>query len=444
MGFENPGRSMKAPENSMSGLGAGIRQFFPRGLGPRLVLPEINRLLPRVIVFAVLVASAGLEDGVGHGHSHWLLLVGYLAVTAATALRPFRSSTVGLWTGTLLDAGLAGYVLIEHLVVRGAVPVGDTVSQLPAFLLLLQTSLSLRLDRTAAFSVVVVLVWAGGIALSAAVSESGRGTTGHQLFGLLAFIAASAFVLDGVARVKRALAAALTAERERSFLSRFVSPGTDLGLVGSDGRATIRRRHACLLSVDIRGFSELSRRHPSSDVLRWLLVVRSTVNEAVTAHHGVVDKYVGDGVLAQFFEGAPERQARAALAAALAVKKRLEEINTWRAQAGLPALRLVIALHAGEVLAGVLDDGMRAELTVLGPAMNALSRIERRAKNDNLDVLASKRFSRLLGPNLPSGLVRSRLARRDADHDAPDVVSLTLGGSELVRSGSEPHPEVYA
>ena len=62
----------------------------------------------------------------------------------------------------------------------------------------------------------------------------------------------------------------------------------------------------------------------------------------------------------------------------------------------LPPLRVIVALHTGEVLAGVFDDGLRAEFTVLGPAMNALSRIERRAKEDDLDLVASKRFVRLL------------------------------------------------
>lgn len=385
-------------------------------------LPGESSVLPRVLVFAVLAASVLLEDGSRHAHSHWRLIVGYAVGTVLAGLGRLRRTPKGEWLVTLLDASLVAYLLGEHLFGAGAdTAATDAVSQIPGFLLLLASALTLSVKRTAAFAVLVSLSWAGVIAIGYGLGQTGASTVGHQVFGLASFLAATAFVLNGVVRLRRAVAAAIESERQRAFLSRFVPPGTS----DAEDWSGLRVRHACLLAVDIRGFSELTRTHPSPDVVKWLLEVRAAVNACVSAQGGVVDKYVGDGVLAQFFEGDPRRQARGALASAMEIQSRLSDLNQSRLTHGLPAIRLVTALHAGTVLAGVLDDGMRAELTVLGPAMNALSRVERRAKDDDIDVLASKRFARLLGPELPMGLELRRLPRRESDREAPDVVMLT-------------------
>lgn len=392
-----------------------------------------SSLFPRLVVFAVLAASAGLDDGSRHAHSHWLLIAGYAVATVIAAISRLRNTPTGEWTVTLFDAVLVAYVLVEHLVVASPESAAaDGVSQTPGFLLLLANALTLSLERTAVFASIVTLCWTGAIAVGYATGTLGGSALGHQVFGLVALVAASAFVLNGVVRLRRAIGATIEAERKRSFLARFVPPGTG----EADGWSGLRARHACLLAVDIRGFSELSRTHPSPDVLRWLLQVRATINTCVSAQGGMVDKYVGDGVLSQFFDGDPRRQAKAALAAVLTIRSRLAELNKFRSADGLPQFRLVTALHAGTVLAGILDDGLRAELTVLGPAMNALSRIERRAKDDNIDILASKRFARLIGPDLPDNLVSCRLPRRKADHDAPDVVSFTSSERTGERSNS--------
>ncbi|TXN57991.1 adenylate/guanylate cyclase domain-containing protein, partial [Methylobacterium sp. WL18] len=97
-------------------------------------------------------------------------------------------------------------------------------------------------------------------------------------------------------------------------------------------------------------------------------------------------------------------QARAALACALSLQDRIATLNEARAEAGLFTLRVVVALHAGDLLVGVFDDGVRAEYTVLGPAMNALSRLEARAKAAELQIAASGDFLDLLGGPLPPSI----------------------------------------
>ena len=160
---------------------------------------------------------------------------------------------------------------------------------------------------------------------------------------------------------------------------------------------------ACF-ALDIRGFSALTRTRPPQQVVEVLMEMRALTHRAVTERGGIIDKYIGDGVLAQFLVGPPQAQARAAFTCAEAVQLRLAALNRRLAEKGLPSLRVTIALHAGDVLVGVFDDGHRAEFTVLGPAMNTLARIEARAKAVDLPIAISEDFRDLLAGSGASGL----------------------------------------
>ncbi|NBJ13590.1 adenylate/guanylate cyclase domain-containing protein [Microvirga arsenatis] len=410
--------------------------------------PEFERhaLLPRLLVFGILITAAFLDDGPGHHQGHWILLAGYAVstITVAWRVRSGQLERMLPWVSTLLDAFLAIYVLAEHLPAKfeGAHHASDAVSELPAFLFLLQNSLRLRYDHVLTFAGLVVSGWAGALAVAYGVPASAKitgssETITHQLFGLVAFAAAAIFVLLSVRRMRQALLGELKAQRERAYFARFVPRGLGIDILRTGQRKQLRDRHVCLMAVDIRGFSILTRRHDPADVLTWLLDLRAVVNGIVTARHGLVDKYIGDGVLALFLEGTANAQASNALAAALDIRAHLDQWNAQRNQVGLPSLRLITTLHAGDVLAGVFDDGLRAEFTVLGPAMNALSRIERRAKEEGHDLVASKRFVRLLNQQALTQLHRDRLPRRSTDRDLPDVMAI-WEGADCTKTASCP------
>ncbi|WP_262032551.1 adenylate/guanylate cyclase domain-containing protein [Microvirga sp. Mcv34] len=397
---------------------------------------ERHALLPRLLVFGILVTAALLDDGPGHHQGHWILLAGYALSTIAVAwqvqFEPLKRMLP--WISTLLDALLAIYILAEHLPARfeDAHHASDAVSQLPAFLFLLQNSFRLRYDHALTFVGLVVGGWAGALAIAywkLATTEIIHSSEAilHQLFGLVAFAAAAIFVILSIRRMRQALLSKLKAQHERAYFARFVPRGRGIDILRTGQRKQLKERHVCLMAVDIRGFSNLTQRHDPADVLAWLLDLRAVVNGAVTAHHGLVDKYIGDGVLALFLEGTTNEQASNALGAALSIRAHLEQWNAQRDQVRLPPLRLITTLHAGNVLAGVFDDGIRAEFTALGPAMNALSRIERRAKEEGLDVVASKRFVRLLNEQALTRLHLDRLPRRITDHDLPDITAIWEG-----------------
>ncbi|UMY19244.1 adenylate/guanylate cyclase domain-containing protein [Methylobacterium organophilum] len=383
------------------------------------------------LVVVVLLAMAQSYDGSVHGLSHWAVLGAYAVCSIGLALadrweRRLDALGVGhagrtewlAWASTLLNAAVVIYVEVEHMlagVVAGSDDAATAVSRLPAFLLLLQTALSMRVWHTLVFSGAVALAW-GGALLVASLRGSLLGphvTLTEEVSGLLAFCAASFVVVDGVRRLRRAVGTALGLERERSLLARFVPGSVAARLAEEGGLGTPRLRHACLLALDIRGFSAMSRARPQPEVVEALLGVRALVHGAVTEQGGIVDKYVGDGILAQFVVGSVERQMTGALACARTIEARLARLNGDRERQGLPPLRVTIALHAGDVLVGVFDDGFRAEYTVLGPAMNLLARLESRAKAADLTLAASEDFARLLQAEQAAGVRRVTTAPGD-------------------------------
>jgi adenylate cyclase len=378
-------------------------------------------LLLYLIIVLVLVATAQGYDGSAHSTHHWIGLGVYAVFSLGLGIADWRASqreggavpgTEWLaWTATLLNAGVALFLIVEHILL-GAVETEETataVSRLPAFLLLLQTGLSMRVWHTAAFSGLVSLAWGGTILLAYLAPESAllgpHVTLEEEVPGLLTFLAASVVVIDGVRRLQMAVTTALRMEQERTSLARFV-PRRVAGELAQRGGGVgaVQSRHACLFGLDLRGFSAFSRDQAQEEVVRALLDVRALTHVAVSEHGGIVDKYVGDGVLAQFIVGRPEAQAEAVMACARTIVARLAVLNAERHREDRPQLRITMALHAGEVLVGVFDDGHRAEFTVLGPAMNRLARIEARAKAADLTLSASDEVIRLLGPTTRASL----------------------------------------
>ncbi|MET3785471.1 adenylate/guanylate cyclase domain-containing protein [Methylobacterium radiotolerans] len=301
-------------------------------------------------------------------------------------------------------------MIIEHMLAGGGAGLGaDAVSRLPAFLLLLQTGLSMRVAQTLLFCGLVTVCWSAAFLVGLVHPDlfpNADTFPTAQVTGLATFMVAGLLVVDGMIRLRAAVARALRMEHERSQLARFVPDTVALDLAAEDGDSGlgIHRRHACLMILDIRGFSRLSREHPPEAMVTALLAVRAAAQAAVAEQGGLVDKYIGDAVLVQFVVGHPDAQARAALACALSIHDRIAALNAARTREGLFPLRVVVALHAGDLLVGVFDDGVRAEYTVLGPAMNALARIETRAKAAEIELAASGDFLDLLGGVLPAGI----------------------------------------
>ncbi len=125
---------------------------------------------------------------------------------------------------------------------------------------------------------------------------------------------------------------------------------------------------------------------------------------AIHDHGGEILKFIGDGLLAIFpiNAGGAADAARHALDAADEAISAVRRLGDDPAMAGEPPLNIVVALHAGTVIYGNIGAADRLDFTVIGPAVNLVSRVEAVAKALDLSVVVSGDFARAYGRPLRS------------------------------------------
>ncbi|NUN65174.1 adenylate/guanylate cyclase domain-containing protein [Pseudanabaena biceps] len=150
-----------------------------------------------------------------------------------------------------------------------------------------------------------------------------------------------------------------------------------------DGRITGKEVYVTVLFTDMRNFSTAVEAQAPGETLNWLNHYLGTIANEVLAHGGMVDKYIGDAVMAVFGvpiphpdEAARTNDARSAVAAALAIAHKLEEMNEVWVSQGFPSVSTGIGINSGFVIAGSLGSAERLEYSVLGDAVNVAARLE--------------------------------------------------------------------
>ena len=138
-----------------------------------------------------------------------------------------------------------------------------------------------------------------------------------------------------------------------------------------------QRKTLSILMSDLRGFTALSERMPPQELLTMLNHYFSEMYDEIECYHGTLIEIVGDGMLVIF--GAPvlsETHAADAVAAAIAMQKRMDDVNRWNAEQGYEPLSMGIAVNTDEVILGNIGSERRAKYGVLGSAVNLVGRIE--------------------------------------------------------------------
>lgn len=191
--------------------------------------------------------------------------------------------------------------------------------------------------------------------------------------------------------VEQAARETLLSETARSRLGAYISPEVaNKVLKESELRLGGERQNVAVLFSDLRGFTTYSESLEPEEIVDQLNDYMSAMVDTITQHEGIVDKFMGDGIMAVF--GAPMSKADDAdhaIECAKAMMRAIEEHNESRALRGLPKLRHGIGVHFGPVVAGNVGTAQRAAYTVIGDTVNLASRLEETTKQVHSDLVVS-------------------------------------------------------
>jgi adenylate cyclase len=170
-------------------------------------------------------------------------------------------------------------------------------------------------------------------------------------------------------------------------------------LVGED-------RLAAVLFSDIRGFTAIAERMPPEEMVQTLNAYFSIMVDIIMKRGGIVDKYMGDAIMAFF--GAPvqhDDDALQAVLAALDMQEALEGFNREQESHGKPRFRIGIGINFGLVTVGNIGSEKKMEYTVIGDMVNLAARLESLTKVYKQELIFSESVYREVRKSLPCRLV---------------------------------------
>jgi len=197
------------------------------------------------------------------------------------------------------------------------------------------------------------------------------------------------------------LAIKCTALRRIAATIAEVYLGRDAGrqvMAGRITRGVAERIHAVLWFSDLRSFTTITDSAPPDQIIPLLDDYAGAVIDAVQSEGGDVLKLIGDGVLAIFRAADSSASISAALRAGKALRRNLVKVDTERAAQGLPTTTVNLGLHIGEVFFGNIGSDTRLDFTVVGPAVNEVSRIVSLCRSVDRAVLLSSALVAAMAP----------------------------------------------
>ena len=189
-------------------------------------------------------------------------------------------------------------------------------------------------------------------------------------------------------------------ERIRKVFGRYVATQVADEILAGRIELGGELRTATVLFTDIRGFTAMSEKMAPNDVVGFLNIYFEHMVGCVIQNGGVLDKFIGDAIMALFgvpIARSPQEDARAAVQCAIEMRQALKVLNKERAVRGEAPLDIGIGIHTGDLVVGNIGTKDRAEYTVIGDAVNLASRLEGLTKTLGKPVLISEATASLLG-----------------------------------------------
>lgn len=177
----------------------------------------------------------------------------------------------------------------------------------------------------------------------------------------------------------------------RRGLERFLPPNVVERVIQGDSlRLEGERQTVTILFADLRGSTALAERLAPEEIVAVLNAYLRVMARAVIEAGGILDKFLGDGLMAIFGAmGDPTHGAEAATRAAGLMRERLAALNAEREARGLPTVRFGIGIHTGDVVLGQVGLPERSDYTAIGDTVNTASRMESLSKEYQVDSVLS-------------------------------------------------------
>jgi len=179
-------------------------------------------------------------------------------------------------------------------------------------------------------------------------------------------------------------------EKMKDAFGKFVNKEIAEQVLKGEIKLGGERKTATVFFSDIRSFTAISEKLEPEEVVEFLNAYMTRMVDCVNKTRGVVDKYIGDAVMAVW--GAPVsygNDTENAINGALMMRRALIEFNRGRGGDKKPIIKIGCGLNTGPVLAGQIGSNEKMEYTVIGDTVNLASRIESLNKPFGTDILIS-------------------------------------------------------
>ena len=226
---------------------------------------------------------------------------------------------------------------------------------------------------------------------STAVEPILTGVPHHLFKGFLLFLTG---VVTGLVtmQIRKRILNSFLVVAERNRISRtfgeYVSPEVMGKLMELKPDLRSENKNVCVMFLDIRNFTAFAEKRTPEEVVEYLESLFELMIEIVNRHHGIINKFLGDGFMAVF--GAPLSDGKDCANALKAAQEILARVAQEVEAGTILPTTVGIGLHAGEAVTGSIGSALRREYTVIGDVVNLAARIEKLNKQFDSRLLISE------------------------------------------------------
>lgn len=350
---------------------------------------------------------------------------------SATGLFDLKATPVeAAMPGVEAHAQLINAVLSQTLLQRPAWADGMEIS----LALLIGLALIILLPR---FGAIITIV-AGGLVAVCVVGMSWWAFTQKALIFDYAFPLIASLSVTSVLVILGYLQEEIDRRRIRTAFGQYLSKDMVAQLTEDPDKLILggETKQMTILFSDVRGFTTISEKYKSNPQGLTMLInsLLTPLSEAVVAHKGTIDKYMGDNIMA--FWNAPledDEHAFHACLASLDMTRRLSLLNKERVAAGEDALDIGVGINTGECVVGNMGSDFRFDYTVLGDAVNLGARLEGQTKSYATKIIIGRQTTKAVEDRLAVLLIDRVRVKGKTE---PEDIYALLGDEEIASSES--------